>query len=89
MVPLIETFVTVRTVPPATTENALGSGVAPARASLNSIVSVSAFAEAESTVGATVSGVPFRTVSGPKFAVSFCAGVAWSRSRSAVDDGCA
>src|SRR3954466_9279104 len=40
------------------------------------------------TEGATVSGVLFVTLAGPKLAVSFLVGEAWSRMRSPLDEGC-
>ena len=82
ILPLIETFVTVRVVLPVVTVKAVGSGAAPARLSVNTIVSALALTDVETTLGATVSGVLLTTAAGPKFAVSFFVGDALSRIRS-------
>ena len=61
VLPFIETPVIVRFVLPVVTVNAVGSGAAPARASVKRTVSVAALTDAETTLGATVSGVLLTT----------------------------
>ena len=67
---------------------AVGSGAAPASASLNSSEIVDALTDADEMLGAIVSGVLFTTAFVPKFAVSFSVGTAVSRIRSPDEDGC-
>lgn len=88
ILPFVETPVIVRFVLPVVTVNAVGSGAAPARASVKRTVSVAALTDAETTLGATVSGVLLTAGAGPKVAVSFFVGDALSRIRSPPEEGC-
>src|SRR3954470_21772152 len=60
----------------------------PARSSENESVIRDLSTAPDVTEGATPSGVLFVTLAGPKLAVSFFVGDAWSRRRSPPDEGC-